>query len=99
MNDQEQQLNVLAQALVQLQQLGQAAEAGDQQTAAVMQEVQKRAQAMVQQSQPQFAKCGGKMKKKEIGGKVPVGKCGCKAHLKRIGGQLVTVDCNGNIIK
>ena len=102
MNDQEQQLNVLAQALVQLQQIGQAAEAGDQQAAAVMQEIQKRAQAMAQQAQqPAMAKCGTKLHKKgEQGLKlVKKAECGCKAKLKRIGGKLVNVDCNGNIIK
>ena len=61
MNDQEQQLNVLAQAMLQLQQLAAASEQGDQQAQAIMQEIQKRAQAMMQQTQqqPQMAKCGG----------------------------------------
>lgn len=103
--DQDQQLNVLAQAMVQLQQIGQAAEQGDQQAQAVMQEIQKRAQAMLQQSQgttmakkgAKLLKCGGK--KLELGDKLQKGKCGCKAKLKRVGGKLVTVDCNGNIIK
>lgn len=104
-SEQDQQLNILAQAMVQLQQLGQAAEQGDQQAAAVMQEIQKRAQAMLQQDGTTFAKKGAKIEKKacgkkmELGDKLTKGKCGCKAHLKRVGGKLVTVDCNGNILK
>lgn len=67
-----------------------------------MQEIQKRAQAMVQQAQqPAMAKCGAKLHKKgEQGLKlVKKAECGCKTKLKRVGGKLVTVDCNGNIIK
>lgn len=100
--EQDQQLNILAQAMVQLQQLGQAAEQGDQQAQIIMQEIQKRAQAMVQQTQqPAMAKCGAKLKKKgEQGLKlVKKAECGCKAKLKRVGGKLVNIDCNGNIVK
>lgn len=101
MNDQEQQLNALAQAFIQLQQLGAAAEQGDQQAQALMQEIQKRAQAMTQQAGAQMAKCGAKLHKKgEQGLKlVKKAECGCKAKLKRVGGKLVNVDCNGNIVK
>jgi hypothetical protein len=100
--EQDQQLNILAQAMVQLQQLGAAAEQGDQQAQAIMQEIQKRAQAMAQQAQqPAMAKCGAKLHKKgEQGLKlVKKAECGCKAKLKRVGGKLVNVDCNGNIVK
>lgn len=117
MNDQEQQLTALAQAMIQLQQLGEAAENGDEQAKAVMQAIQQKAQAlMAKQSQGTAMekcggrlkkketggimadKCGARMKKKEIGGLVRKAECGCK-HLKRMGGKIVTVDCNGNIIK
>ena len=115
MNDQEKQLDLMAAVFLQLQQLGQAAEKGDQQAQAIMQEIQKRAQAKAQQQsqQPQMAKCGAKLKRKEDGG-IVADKCGakmkkkalggkadcnCKKHLARQGGKLVTVDCNGNIIK
>lgn len=100
--EQDQQLNILAQAMIQLQELSQAAEQGDKQAAAVMQEIQKRAQAMAQQTQqPAMAKCGAKLHKKgEQGLKlVKKAECGCKAKLKRVGGKLVNVDCNGNIVK
>jgi len=101
--EQDQQLNILAQAMIQLQELSQAAEQGDKQAAAVMQEIQKRAQAMAQQAQqPAMAKCGTKLHKKGEQGLKLVKKdeCGCnKAHLKRVGGKLVNVDCNGNIVK
>lgn len=104
MNDQEQQLNVLAQAMVQLQQLAAASEQGDQQAQTIMQEIQKRAQAMAQQAQqPAMAKCGAKLHKKGEQGLKLVKKassgCVCKNHLARKGGKLVTVDCNGNILK
>lgn len=85
--EQDAQLNTLAQALVQLQQLGKAAEAGDQQAAAVMQEIQKRAQAMVQQSGAQMAKCGGRLKKKEEGGPV-LAKCGKRLKKANCGKKL-----------
>lgn len=100
--NQDEQLNVLAGAMIQLQQLSQAAEQGDKQATAIMQEIQRRAQAMSQQAGAQMAKCGAKLKKKKGEQGFKFGKntdCGCKAHLKRVGGRLVTVDCNGNIIK
>lgn len=100
--NQDEQLNVLAGAMIQLQQLSQASEQGDKQAIAIMQEVQRRAQAMSQQAGTQMAKCGAKLKKKkgEQGLKlVKKPDCGCGARLKRVGGKLVNVDCNGNIIK
>lgn len=104
MNDQEQQLNVLAQAMVQLQQLAAESEQGDQQAQAIMQEIQKRAQAMTQQ--PTMAKRGAKLqkhcagKKLENGAKIPTTKVrkasmGCPCTLHRVGGKLIEVDCNG----
>ena len=81
--EQDQQLNILAQAMIQLQELSQAAEQGDKQAAVVMQEIQKRAQAMTQQ--PAMAKCGTKLKRKEIGGVIQ-DKCGAKMKKKEIGG-------------
>ena len=112
--DTEQQLTALAQAMIQLQQLGEAAENGDEQAKAVMQAIQKKAQALMSQEGAAMKKCGGKLKKKETGGVVS-DKCGAKMkkkqvggfvqkakcgckHLKRMGGKLVTVDCEGNII-
>lgn len=84
--EQDQQLNILAQAMIQLQELSQAAEQGDKQAVAVMQEIQKRAQAMAQQTQqPAMAKCGAKLKRKEIGGVIQ-DKCGAKMKKKEIGG-------------
>ena len=89
--EQDQQLNILAQAMIQLQELSQAAEQGDKQAAAVMQEIQKRAQAMAQQTQqPAMAKCGAKLKRKEDGG-IIADKCGAKMKKKALGGK---ADCN-----
>ena len=86
--NQDEQLNILAGAMIQLQQLSKAAEQGDQQAAAVMQEVQKRAQAMAQQSGTQMAKCGGKMKKKEEGGLIDSAKCGKRLKKAACGKKL-----------
>ena len=96
--DQDQQLNVLAQAMVQLQQLAAASEQGDQQAQAIMQEIQKRAQVMAQQTQqPAMAKCGTKLKRKEIGGVIQ-DKCGAKMKKKEIGG-IVQDKCGSKMKK
>ena len=81
-SEQDQQLNTLAQAFLQLQQLGQAAEEGDEQAKAVMQEIQTRAQMIAKQAGAQMAKCGAKLKKKEEGGLVDAAKCG--KRLKKV---------------
>lgn len=56
-------------------------------------------------------KCGGKVRAKikkacggrkmEKGSKIPMKKAGapCPCTYKKVGGKLVTVDCNGNVIK
>lgn len=75
----EQQLNAMAQVYAQLMQLGQAAKDGDQQAQAIIQQVQQRAQAMLQQSGTVSAKNGTKLEQ------IEADKCGGKAkkHLKR----------------
>jgi hypothetical protein len=103
MNDQEQQLDLMATVLLKLEQLGKAAEQGDEQAKTIMQEIQKRAQekASKESQQPAMAKCGAKLHKKGERGLKLVKKaaCGCKTRIKKVGGKLVEVDCNGNIVK
>ena len=86
-----------------LMQIAQKAEQGDEQSAQIMNILQQLAPAYMelasQSQQTTMAKCGAKLKKKENGGLVKKAGCGCAAHLKRVGGKLVTVDCNGNIVK
>lgn len=86
--NQDEQLNVLAGAMIQLQQLSRASEQGDQQARAIMQEVQRRAQAMSQQAGTQMAKCGAKLKKKEDGGLVDSAKCGKRLKKAACGKKL-----------
>jgi hypothetical protein len=45
-------------------------------------------------------KCGGKTKKKQLGGAVKTKKAGCGCLLKKVGGRLVEIDgCTGQIVK
>lgn len=45
-------------------------------------------------------KCGGKTKKKQLGGEVKTKKAGCGCLLKKVGGRLVEIDgCTGQIVK
>lgn len=71
-----------------LQQLVQLAEEGNEEAAAFLQELQGQSPAM---------KCGGRVKKKQLGEKIVKSKkasCGCQ--LKKVGGRLIEVDgCTG----
>ena len=71
-----------------LQQLVQLAEEGNEEAVAFLQELQGQSPAM---------KCGGRVKKKQLGEKIVKAKkasCGCQ--LKKVGGRLIEVDgCTG----
>lgn len=71
-----------------LQQLVQLAEEGNEEAVAFLQELQGQSPAM---------KCGGRVKKKQLGEKIVKAKkasCGCR--LKKVGGRLIEVDgCTG----